>query len=670
MSEQDIKDRIDFLRKVIDRENHRYYVLNDPEIDDREYDRLISELKKLEEEHPEFYDPSSPTLRVGSDITAGFEQRRHRYPMLSLSNTYGTDELLEFDARCRRESGEEPHYVCELKFDGTAISLTYESGIPTHALTRGDGTVGDDVTANVRTIRSIPLKLHGDGYPSFFEMRGEIIMPHASFERLNREREEIGEQPFANPRNAAAGTLKQQSSQVVAGRGLDSYLYYIVGDNLDFTSHFDALTRCRQWGFKVSEHMKRFGSIDEVIEYIDYWDTERKKLPYDIDGIVIKVDDIRLQRRMGFTAKAPKWAVAYKFKAERAATRLLSINYQVGRTGAVTPVANLEPVRLAGTVVKRASLHNADQIAILDIRLGDTVYVEKGGEIIPKVVGVDLSARGSDSRPLVYIDRCPVCGTPLVRPEGEARHYCPNSDGCRPQQVGRIIHFVSRGAMDIEGLGEEIVEMLYDEGLVNDYADLYSLTRQQIASLDRMGERSADNIISAVERSKQTPLGKLLFALGIRFVGATTAVKIADALGSIDALAAASYDELMEIDEVGDKIAESISAFFASPRNRDIIDRLRAAGVRMTAEKRETVSDVLAGKTIVISGTFALHSREEYKAMIEAHGGKNGSSISKNTSWVLAGDNMGPAKLKKAEQLGIEIIDEERFLEIIGEEIC
>lgn len=668
MSEQAIKDRIDLLREVIDRENHRYYVLNDPEIDDREYDRLISELKRLEEENPQYYDPSSPTLRVGSDITAGFEQRRHRYPMLSLSNTYSTDELLEFDARCRRESGVEPQYVCELKFDGTAISLTYENGVLTQALTRGDGTVGDDVTANVRTIRSIPLRLRGEGYPAFFEMRGEIIMPHASFERLNREREEAGEQPFANPRNAAAGTLKQQSSQVVAGRGLDSYLYYIVGEGLDITSHFDAMTRCREWGFKVSEHMRRFDTIKEVVEYIGYWDTRRKKLPYDIDGMVVKVDDMALQRRMGFTAKAPKWAVAYKFKAERVATRLVSIDYQVGRTGAVTPVANLEPVRLAGTVVKRASLHNADQIAILDIRPGDTVYVEKGGEIIPKVVGVDLSARGSDSRPLVYIDRCPVCGTPLVRPEGEARHYCPNSDGCRPQQVGRIIHFVSRGAMDIEGLGEEIVEMLYDECLVRDYADLYDLTRNQIASLDRMGERSADNIMNAVERSKETPLGKLLFALGIRFVGATTAVKIADALGSIDALAAASFDELMEIDEVGDKIAESITAFFASPRNRYIIERLRKAGVRMTAERREAVSDTLAGKTIVISGTFALHSREEYKAMIEAHGGKNGSSISKNTSWVLAGENMGPAKLKKAEQLGIEIMDEERFLEIIGEE--
>ncbi|MDE6183655.1 MAG: NAD-dependent DNA ligase LigA, partial [Rikenellaceae bacterium] len=618
--------RIEWLRNVIDRENHRYYVLNDPEIDDREYDRMIDELKKLESAHPEFYDPSSPTLRVGSDIVSGFEQRAHRYPMLSLSNTYSREELLDFDSRVRRLSGVTPRYVCELKFDGTAISLTYENGLLTGALTRGDGVVGDDVTANVRTIRSIPLRLHGD-YPPMFEIRGEIIMPHASFERLNRQREDIGEPPFANPRNAAAGTLKQQSSQVVAERGLDSYLYYIAGDDLGFNSHYEALTRCRDWGFKVSEHMRRFDSIEEVLDYITYWDTQRKKLPYDIDGMVVKLDDLPGQRRMGFTAKAPKWAVAYKFKAERVATKLLSIDYQVGRTGAVTPVANLNPVRLAGTVVRRASLHNADQIAILDIRIGDTVYVEKGGEIIPKVVGVDVTARGEGSAPLVYADRCPVCGTPLVRPEGEARHYCPNTEGCRPQQVGRIIHFVGREAMNIEGLGDELVEALYDSGMVHDYADLYTLSRQSIASLDRMGERSADNVVTAIENSRTMPLGKLLFALGIRFVGATTAMRLADAFGSVDALAAASYDELLAVDDVGDKVAMSIRRFFDSPHNRAIIERLRAAGVSMTAQKRERLSDILAGKTIVISGTFTHHTREEYKKMIEDHGGKNGSSI-------------------------------------------
>ena len=547
MSEKDIKARIEWLREVIERENHRYYVLNDPEIDDREYDRLLSELKTLEEQNPQYFDPASPTQRVGSDIVSSFEQRAHRYPMLSLANTYNAEDLSEFDARCRKELGEDVKYVCELKFDGTAISLTYDKGVLTQALTRGDGTVGDDVTANVKTIKSVPLKLKGSDYPDFFEMRGEVIMPHASFERLNSEREQIGEQPFANPRNAAAGTLKQQMSQVVAERGLDCFLYYIVGDNLPFVSHFDALTKCREWGFKVSEHMKRFGSMREVLEYIDFWDKERKKLPYDTDGMVIKVDDLPEQRRMGTTAKAPRWAVAYKFKAERVATRLESIDYQVGRTGAVTPVANLSPVRLAGTTVKRASLHNADQIAILDIRVGDMVYVEKGGEIIPKVVGVDLSQRPEESKPLVFIERCPVCGTPLVRPEGEARHYCPNSDGCRPQKVGKIIHFVSRGAMNIDGLGDEIIEMLYDKGLIEDYADLYSLRREQLAALDRMGERSSDLLVSAIEASRNAPFHKLLFALGIRFVGATTASKLADAFGSLDALAAASFEELLAL---------------------------------------------------------------------------------------------------------------------------
>ena len=668
MSEKDIKARIEWLREVIERENHRYYVLNDPEIDDREYDRLLSELKTLEEQNPQYFDPASPTQRVGSDIVSSFEQRAHRYPMLSLANTYNAEDLSEFDARCRKELGEDVKYVCELKFDGTAISLTYDKGVLTQALTRGDGTVGDDVTANVKTIKSVPLKLKGSDYPDFFEMRGEVIMPHASFERLNSEREQIGEQPFANPRNAAAGTLKQQMSQVVAERGLDCFLYYIVGDNLPFVSHFDALTKCREWGFKVSEHMKRFGSMREVLEYIDFWDKERKKLPYDTDGMVIKVDDLPEQRRMGTTAKAPRWAVAYKFKAERVATRLESIDYQVGRTGAVTPVANLSPVRLAGTTVKRASLHNADQIAILDIRVGDMVYVEKGGEIIPKVVGVDLSQRPEESKPLVFIERCPVCGTPLVRPEGEARHYCPNSDGCRPQKVGKIIHFVSRGAMNIDGLGDEIIEMLYDKGLIEDYADLYSLRREQLAALDRMGERSSDLLVSAIEASRNAPFHKLLFALGIRFVGATTASKLADAFGSLDALAAASFEELLAVEEVGEKIAGSIIDFFKSQHNIELIAKLKEAGVQTSAAKKELRSDRLAGMTIVISGTFSRHSREEYKDMITAHGGKNGSSVSKNTTWLLAGDNMGPAKLKKAEQLGVEIIDEERFLETIGEE--
>lgn len=654
------------LREKLNLYNYQYYVQAAPTVSDYQYDQLLRELQELEAANPELFDPNSPTQRVGSDLVNTFESVRHRYPMQSLSNTYSLEELGEFVGRIEREEGEGVEFVCELKFDGTAISLIYENGRLTRAVTRGDGERGDDVTANIRTIRSIPLVLHGEHIPSYVEMRGEVIMPHSSFNRLNREREEVGESPFANPRNAAAGTIKLQSSQEVARRGLDCFLYYMVGDELPSDNHWDNLQAARSWGLKVSDRMKRCHSWEEVVEYIRETDAMRSNLPYDTDGAVIKVNDYAARRRLGSTAKAPRWAVAYKFKAEQALSRLESVDFQVGRTGAVTPVANLSPVRLAGTIVKRASLHNADQIALLDVRIGDMVYVEKGGEIIPKITGVELSERKADSKPFEYLNHCPECGTELVRIEGEARHYCPNSEGCPPQIVGRIIHFLSRKAMNIEGIGEEIAELLYANGLVKDVADLYALHPQQIASLPRMGYKSAENIMHQLALSREVPFERVLFALGIRFVGETTAKYLARHFRSMDALSAATVEELAEADEVGEKIAASIKTYLEDERNREIIERLREAGLQMEVKESSRASNILEGKSIVISGTFERHSRDELKALIELHGGKNLAAVSGATDYLLAGDKIGPAKLQKANKLGVEIISESDFEEMIG----
>ena len=660
-----IRERIEELRRLLDYHNHKYYVENAPEVSDFEFDTLMHELQRLEAEHPEYADPNSPSVRVGSDLCAEFRTVRHRYAMLSLGNTYSLEELHEFLDRIEREAGP-TDYVCELKFDGTAISLTYEGGQLVQALTRGDGVEGDDVTANVRTIRSVPLRLRGEGWPALFEIRGEILMPYASFDRLNAEREANGEPLFANPRNAAAGTLKQQASAVVARRGLDCTLYQLAGDNLPFTTHWESLAKAREWGFKVSEHMRICHDTAQIDEFIAYWDEARRQLPFPTDGVVIKVNDFAVRRQLGFTAKAPKWAVAYKFKAEQALTRLESISFQVGRTGAVTPVANLEPVLLAGTTVRRATLHNAEQMALLDIRPGDMVYVEKGGEIIPKITGVELAQRPADSLPFRYIDRCPECGTPLVRYEGEAKHYCPNQSGCRPQIIGRMLHFIRRKAMDIEGLGEETVELLYDNGLVHDISDLYDLRAEQLAPLPRLGEKSADNIIRSIRRSTEVPFRRVLFGLGIRFVGETTAKYLAEHFRSLDAVMAASREELVEADEVGEKIADAIREYFADAENLRIIGRLRQAGLQFEEAARELASEALAGRSFVVSGRFT-RSRDEMKELIELHGGRNLAAVSGNVDYLVAGEKMGPAKLKKAEKLGIRILTEEEFLRMVGE---
>ena len=660
------QERIEELRRELDRHNYKYYVENAPEISDFEFDTMMRELIDLEREYPQYADPNSPSVRVGSDLTSDFRTVRHRFPMLSLGNTYSLDELHEFIDRIEREVGA-ADLVCELKFDGTAISLTYEHGALVLAATRGDGVEGDDVTANVRTIRSVPLHLHGEGWPELFEIRGEVLMPYASFDRLNAEREAAGEPLLANPRNAAAGTLKQQASSVVAHRGLDCTLYQLAGDNLPFTNHWESLQQARTWGFKVSDAMRICHTRAEVDAFIDHWDTARRELPFPTDGVVIKVNDFALRRQLGFTAKAPKWAVAYKFKAEQALTRLTSVDFQVGRTGAITPVANLEPVLLAGTTVRRATLHNAEQMALLDIRPGDMVYVEKGGEIIPKITGVELSMRPADSRPFTYITECPVCHTPLVRYEGEAKHYCPNADGCRPQILGRITHFIGRKAMDIEGLGEETVELLYDNALVRNVADLYDLRAEQLAPLPRLGERSAENIIRSIRRSTEVPFARVLFALGIRFVGETTAKYLAGHFGSLDAVMKASREELVEADEVGGRIADAIREYFADEENLRIIDRLRRAGVQLEARTRTLASNRLAGKSFVISGRFLNHSRDELKELIELHGGRNLSAVSANVDYIVAGEKMGPAKLKKAEKLGLKIISEEEFDAMLAE---
>ncbi len=660
-----MKERIEELRRIIDGHNHKYYVLNSPEISDYRFDELLRELTELEERHPEYYSPNSPTQRVGSDIANSFRQVSHRFPMLSLANTYSLDEIAEFHKRVVKEVGEEVEYVCELKFDGTAISLTYENGELARAVTRGDGAVGDDVTANVRTIRSVPLRLRGTDWPDYFEIRGEIFLPHASFKKLNEEREEIGEPPFANPRNAAAGTLKQQNSSVVAQRGLDSFLYDIQGEQLPFATHYENLEKAREWGFKISPHMKKCGSLAGISEYIAYWDTERRNLPYDTDGVVIKVNSFATRRQLGSTAKAPRWAVAYKFKAEEAKTKLLSVDFQVGRTGAVTPVANLEPVQLAGTTVKRASLHNEDQIRLLDVRINDRVFVEKGGEIIPKITGVSLADRPADSVPLVFIKCCPECGTRLVKPEGEARHYCPNPLHCPPQIVGRIDHFISRRAMNIDGLGEETVQLLYENGLIENVADLYGLEKEQLSGLPRLGEKSADNIIQSIERSKTVSFSRVLYAIGIRYVGETTAKHLAAHFRSFDQLRAAGPEELTEAEEVGGKIAESILSFMADPENIQIVERLRAAGVQMEQTGSEQASDRLKGLSFVISGTFDHHSRDELKELIEKNGGKNLGAVSKNTTYLLAGAKAGDSKLAKAKKLNVPLLTVEELLALL-----
>ena len=662
------QEKIARLRRELDEHNYNYYVLNAPVIDDRTFDEMMHELQQLEEAYPQYFDPNSPTQRVGNDINRAFTQVEHRYPMLSLGNTYSIEEVSAFYERVSSGlMGEAFELVGELKYDGTSISLVYEHGRLVRAVTRGDGTRGDDVTENVKTIRSIPLQLRGSGYPDSFEIRGEILMPWAVFEALNKEREEQEEPLFANPRNAAAGTLKSQNSAVVAARGLDAYLYYLLGDNLPADTHYENLQYARSWGFKVSDAMRVLHSVDEVKSYINYWDTERKHLPVATDGMVFKVNSLRQQKNLGYTAKSPRWAIAYKFQAEQALTRLNSVSYQVGRTGTVTPVANLDPVLLSGTIVKRATLHNEDIVNALDLHIGDMVYVEKGGEIIPKITAVDTSARLLLGEKVRFIRNCPECGTPLQRIEGEAAWFCPNEKGCPPQIKGRIEHYISRKAMNIDGIGSETVNQFYNAGLVKDVADLYTLQAESIAGLERLGERSAQNIVDAVRQSCEVPFERVLFALGIRYVGETVAKKLALALHSIDRLREASVEELTRIDDIGERIAWSVVSYFADEDNLRLVDRLRSYGVQMqiAEERLSDRTDKLGGATIVISGTFTHHSRDEYKAMIEQHGGVNTGSVSGKTTYILAGENMGPAKLEKARKLGVRILSEDEFLEMI-----
>ena len=664
-----VKDKIKALREALEQHNYNYYVLSAPTISDREFDEMMKELQVLEEVHPEYADPHSPTQRVGSDLSKEFEQVVHKYPMLSLGNTYSEDEVKDFYERIARDLNEPFEIVAELKYDGTSISLTYEDGRLVRAVTRGDGTRGDDVTANVKTIRSVPLKLMGDRYPATFEIRGEILLPWAEFDRLNKEREEQEEPLFANPRNAASGTLKQQNPAVVAARKLDAYFYYLLGEELPAETHFDNLEAARSWGFKIPNVIRVCNSLEDIYDYIAYWDVERKNLPVATDGIVLKVNSLRQQRNLGFTAKSPRWAIAYKFQAERAVTRLNSVSFQVGRTGAVTPVANLEPVLLAGTTVKRASLHNADIIEGLDLHLGDKVFVEKGGEIIPKIVGVDVEARGLLVGDKVrFIRSCPECGTPLMRPEGEAAHYCPNEAGCPPQIKGKIEHFVTRRAMNIN-MGPETVEDLYEAGYIKDTADLYTLEIADLLRLERWADKSARNLMASLEESKQVPFERVLYGLGIRFVGETVAKRLVSAFHSMEQLEQASFEDLTAVDEIGERIARSIIAYFADERNRTLVNRLKEYGLQMSVpeEKLANRSEKLKGLSIVISGTFAKHSRDEYKAMIEQHGGKNSGSVSGKTDYILAGDNMGPAKLEKAAKLGVKIINEDEFLNMIAE---
>lgn len=662
------RERMAWLETELHRHNHMYYVMSAPEISDKEFDDLMRELQELEAIHPQWKDPHSPTQRVGSDITKGFIQVAHRYPMLSLSNTYSEAEVAEFHERVQKLLNEDFEICCELKYDGTSISLIYEEGRLIRAVTRGDGEKGDDVTENVKTIRSIPLVLQGDNYPSQFEIRGEILMPWNVFEALNQEREMREEPLFANPRNAASGTLKLQNSAVVASRKLDAYLYYVLGEELPCDGHYEMLQAAKSWGFKIGESVRKCSTLEDVYAFIRYWDTERKTLPVATDGIVLKVNSRRQQLHLGFTAKSPRWAIAYKFQAERALTRLNKVSYQVGRTGAVTPVANLEPVQLSGTVVKRASLHNSDIIESLDLHIGDMVYVEKGGEIIPKITGVDTHARSFlQSERIHFIERCPECGSKLIRYEGEAAYYCPNEWECPPQIKGKIEHFITRKAMNIEGLGPETIELLYREGLVRDVSDLYALTLDDLLKLERIGTRTAENILTGIEQSKHVHFERVVFALGIRYVGETVAKKLARALGSMEKLRSCTLEELTSIDEIGERIAQSIIDYFGDERNNSMIDRLQRSGLELCASEElvTLISNKLEGKSIVISGVFAKYSRDEYKQLIEQHGGKNVGSISAKTSFILAGENMGPTKLEKAKKLKIPVLDEEEFLELI-----
>ena len=662
------EERIIELREELHAHNHRYYVENAPEISDQEFDALMRELQELEARHPEMHDDNSPTQRVGSDLSSEFQQVAHRYPMLSLANTYNRQEVADwYESVSRGLHGADFEVCCEMKYDGLSISLTYENGRVVRGVTRGDGVHGDDVTANVRTIRCIPLVLTGDDYPADFEIRGEILMPWKVFENLNAEREKAEEPLFANPRNAASGTLKSQSSALVASRRLDAYLYYILGAELPSDSHYDNLEHARQWGFKISEGMRKVRTLEEIYAFIDKWDTERKNLPVATDGIVLKVNSIAQQRQLGYTAKSPRWAIAYKFKAERERTRLLDVTFQVGRTGAVTPVANMEPVQLAGTVVKRATLNNEDFIRSFDLHIHDYVYVEKGGEIIPKIVGVDVDSREEGAQPVEFAKVCPECGTPLVRYEGEAAHYCPNDASCAPQIKGRIEHFISRKAMNIDSLGPETVDEYYRRRLIRNVADLYDITVQDING-DGSRERSARKIVEGIKASVEVPFERVVFALGIRLVGETSAKILARHFKNIDALMNATLDQLTQIDGIGEVMAKSVITYFHTPENQEIVERLRGYGLQMSLSEEQLASatDILAGKTIVISGVFQKHSRDEYKAMIEQNGGKNTGSISAKTSMVLAGENMGPAKLQKAEKLGIRIINEDEFLEMIG----
>ena len=687
MNKEEAKARISELSRIIENHNYNYYILTQPTISDYDFDMLLNELIDLEKHFPDLVLPDSPTQRVGGDLTKEFKTVKHRYPMLSLSNSYNIEEVKDFISRIKKTIEDDVEFVCELKFDGVSISLTYENGLFVKAVTRGDGTQGDDVTTNIKTIRSIPLRLKGD-YPDFFEMRGEVIMPHSSFNSINAEREDLGLQPFANPRNAAAGTIKLQDSKEVAKRKLDQYCYFMMmdDDKMIFNTHYESLAAAKQWGFNVSNFMAICKNVEDIEDFINYWDDKRKELPFDIDGIVIKVNDFKQREILGFTAKSPRWAIAYKFKAEEAHTKLLSVDFQVGRHGTITPVANLEPVQLAGTIVKRATLHNADFIEQLDLHHEDIVSVEKGGEIIPKITAVDLKLRKEDSKKITFIEYCPECGTKLVKAEGETAWYCPNTLGCPPQIKGRIEHFISRKAMNIESLGEGKVEVLFDNNLINDYSDLYSLTYDKIYGLEKIivvedetnllqenvrkvsfKEKTANNILEAIEKSKSVPFARVLFALGIKYVGETTAKLIAKAMGSIDNIINASLEELTDIEEVGGKIALSIKDFFADERNIHIINKLKEAGLQFEQEKKEVgENQVLSGMSIVVSGVFSTMSRDEIKQLIEDLGGKNVSSISKKTSFVVAGDKMGPEKRKKAESLGIEIKTEDDFLAMIG----
>jgi DNA ligase (NAD+) len=665
MNQQEAALRIAYLCEELDRHNYKYYSLNQPEIDDYTFDQLMNELIALEQSFPDLLHETSPTQRVGNDINQDFKQVAHKYQMLSLSNTYTEEEVADFDQRIRKLTDENFEYVCELKFDGTSISLTYENGKLVRAVTRGDGEKGDDVTANVKTIKSIPLRLHGD-YPKEFEIRGEIVLPFSVFENLNREREEIGEQPFANPRNAASGTLKLQNSSIVATRKLDAYLYHVLGNNLPEDGHYALLQHAATWGFKTSEHTRKCKSIEEIFDFLKEWNVRRKDLPVATDGVVIKIDSINLQQELGFTAKSPRWAIAYKFKAEQERTILHAVSYQVGRTGAVTPVANLEPVLLSGTVVRRATLHNSDVIANLDLHLGDTVFIEKGGEIIPKIIRVDLSERHPMSEKVDFITHCPECNTELIKQEGESAFYCPNEGGCPPQLKGKLEHFIGRKSMDIDGLGSETIDLLFQNGLVQNVADLYDLSFNDLTNLDRMGEKSANRILESLETSRSVPFERVLFALGIRFVGETVAKKLARGLKSIDKISSATLEELIAIDEIGTKIAESILNWFNETKNQNLIERLKAQHLNfeIIEQFKEGQTEKLAGLSIIVSGTFEKFSREELKNFIELHGGKNVTSISAKTDYLIAGENIGPSKLEKAEKLKIPIISEDQLIQL------